>query len=257
MNKMPVLFVGHGSPMIALENNDLTNNFKKVGQEIIEKYQKPKGILVISAHWFTPGFFTNDEENPRQIYDMYGFPDELYQVDYKVKGSYELANKLTQLTNNKVVMNNEWGIDHGTWTVLVHMFPDGDIPVVQLSVNYKAEIDEIYELGRELSQLRDQGYLIIGSGNIVHNLGLVEWSNEGGSEISYKFDNNIKEAILRRDDKKVLDYKSIEGASYAVPTLDHFLPLIYILGASDEVPKVFNNVSTLGSISMTSYAFGL
>lgn len=256
--KMPVLFVGHGSPVIALENNELTKNFKAVGDLIIKKFGRPKGIIAISAHWYTVGYFTCDEENPEQIYDMYGFPDELYQVKYEAKGSKDLANKIIEATEGKTRVNNGWGIDHGTWTVLVHMFPEADIPVVQLSVNGQDKIEEIYKVGQKLSSLREEGYLIIGSGNVVHNLRLVQWQNPAGTLEADGFDKYIKDAISNREDEKVLNYKENEFSTYAVPLPDHFLPLIYVLGASEgEDPYVFNEVRNLGSMSMTSYGFGL
>ena len=147
--KLPSLFVGHGSPMIALEDSQITENFKQIGDYIIDTYGKPKAILAISAHWFTRGSFCQDDENPRQIYDMYGFPQELYEVKYPAKGDKMLAEKIQKLLSDEGIrINNEWGIDHGTWTVLVHMFPKADIPIVQLSVNGLASEDEVYQIVR-------------------------------------------------------------------------------------------------------------
>lgn len=252
--RMPVLFVGHGSPMIALEENRITENFKLSGDYIKENYGQPKAILAISAHWYTNGYFTQDEENPKQIYDMYGFPKELYEVKYEVKGCKDLTERVLSIED--VEINNQWGIDHGTWTVLKHMFPSADIGIVQLSVNLDASIEEIYEIGKKLEFLRDEGYLIIGSGNIVHNLAAIQWDNSNGTKEADEFDEFIKDAILNKEYDKVINYKEHKHSSYAVPTMDHFLPLIYVLGAANNSNvKVFNNLRNLGSISMTSYIF--
>lgn len=253
--KMPALFVGHGSPMLALEDNSLTRKLGEIGRYITDKYGNPKGIVLISAHWYTRGNFTNDQENPKQIYDMYGFPKELYELKYKAKGSRELANRLVEIRDGNIEINNDWGIDHGSWSILVHLFPKANIPIVQLSVNNDEEVKKIYEIGKSIEKLRDEGYLVLGSGNIVHNLRLVDWRLDSGSQQADDFDEYIKRAVTSRDDEAVLNYSENENASYAVPTEDHFLPLIYILGASREKPSVFNNVRTLGSISMTSYIF--
>lgn len=255
---MPVIFVGHGSPMMALEKNDISKKFKEVGDEVIEKFGRPKAILCISAHWFTRGSYTNTQEKPEQVYDMYGFPEELYKVKYPVNGNAELANKLREMKGINIDINNDWGIDHGTWTVMVHMFPNADIPIVQLSVDASLSEEEIYKLGQEISQLREDGYLIIGSGNVVHNLRLVEWDNKGGSREADEFDKFIKNSIVEKNYDNLINYKRHRLASYAVPTPDHYLPLLYILGASrDQKASVFNEVRSLGAISMTSYAFGL
>lgn len=255
--KLPSLFVGHGSPMIALEDNQITGNFKQIGDYIIDTYGKPKAILAISAHWFTRGSFCQDDENPRQIYDMYGFPQELYEVKYPAKGDKMLAEKIQKLLSDEGIrINNEWGIDHGTWTVLVHMFPKADIPIVQLSVNGLASEDEVYQIGEKLEELREEGYLIIGSGNIVHNLREAGWSNPGPTKETIEFDQYIVDAVKNKNHENILNHKENPNSAYAVPTKDRFYPLLYVLGASgnDEV-KIFNQVGTLGSIAMTSFLF--
>ena len=170
MKKMPVIFSGHGSPMIALAHNDLTAAFNHIGQEVISRFGKPKAILSICAHWYADGTYIQSAEKPRQIYDMYGFPNELYEVQYPVSGNRDLTMDVLNLLGDKVSINDTWGIDHGTWTVLVHMFPKADIPVVQLSVNRRLTEEECYNLGKELAPLREKGYLIFASGNVVHNL---------------------------------------------------------------------------------------
>ena len=255
--KMPTIFVGHGSPMIALEDNDITKKFESIGSSIIDRYGRPKGILMISAHWYTSGTFVESAVEPRQIYDMYGFPDELYEVKYRVQGSSELTNRVKELLDDDVSINDEWGIDHGAWTVLVYMFPAADIPVVQLSVDRELTEAEAFEMGRKLSVLREEGYLIMGSGNVVHNLAMVDWSNAGGSKLADDFDETVKSLVLSGDYSTLIS--GIEHRStynYAVPTKDHFYPLLYILGASEgSAVHVFNNVRNIGSISMTSYLF--
>lgn len=253
---MPVVFSGHGSPMVALEHNQITEGMQKVGEKIINTYGKPKAILAISAHWYTDGTYIQSAGTPRQIYDMYGFPPELYEVKYPVRGDNDLTNEVLKLLGNDVTINDSWGIDHGTWTVLVHMFPKADIPVVQLSVNGNLPPKEHYAIGEKLTVLRKQGYLIFGSGNIVHNLMRVEWDNEGGTPMTYRFNDTIRNAVVSHDHQTVIHYEDLPDASYAVPTPDHYLPLLYCLGAAgnDEV-KVFNNVCNLGSMAMTGFVF--
>ena len=258
MKKMPVIFVGHGDPMIALKINEMTETLKKVGRDIIKNYGEPKAILCISAHWYTKDTFIQSTEIPNQVYDMFGFPNELYEVKYPVKGSKELTKDVEKILGNEVKINDDWGIDHGTWTVFVHMFPEAKIPVVQLSVNANLNTEKTYKLGEKLAKLREKGYLIVGSGNIVHNLRKIEWDNPKGSQEADKFDKYILDNISKREDEKVIKYEEHEYSNYAVPTPDHFMPILYILGASQgEKPYIFNEMRELGSLSMTSYAFGL
>lgn len=255
--KMPVVFSGHGSPMLALEDTAVTKGLRDLGEQIIEKYGKPKAILAVSAHWYTRGTYVQSEEAPKQIYDMYGFPKELYDFKYPARGCPELTDRILTLLGNRVSVNDEWGIDHGTWTVLCHVFPAADIPVVQLSVDGTINEDEIYEIGKSLAPLREEGYLIFASGNIVHNLRCVEWDNPNGSPECIAFNDAITGYVLDRNDRVVMDYSAVPNASYAVPTPEHYLPLIYILGASEgEKPTVFNNHCELGAIAMTGYIFG-
>ncbi len=256
MKKLPVIFVGHGDPMIALRDDSLTRKFTSIGNDLIANYGKPKAILCISAHWYTDGSFTQNEDHPRQIYDMYGFPDKLYKVQYPAQGSKELSERVSVLLGSDVSFNNSWGIDHGTWTVLVHMFPKGDIPVVQLSVNRSLSEDDVYEIGKRLAPLRDEGFLIIGSGNIVHNLSMVDWHSSSGSEMAYAFNDFIVDAVVNGNHFKAINYLDAPYGKYAVPINDHYLPLIYCLGASgDSKVYVFNNVCNLGAISMTGFIF--
>lgn len=256
MKRMPTLFVGHGSPMMALEHTEITNTFTSIGQNIINNYGKPKAILAISAHWYTDGTYIQSAENPKQIYDMYGFPQELYEVVYPAKGDSNLTKEVQKLLGNSVSINDTWGIDHGMWTVLVHMFPDASIPVVQLSINKYLSPKEAYQLGTKLQSLRDEGYLIMGSGNIVHNLRRIEWDNPSGTSATIEFDQYISKAVLENDINAIVNYTRHPQASYAAPTPDHYLPLIYIMGASESAkPTIFNQTYSLGSLSMTGFIF--
>lgn len=255
--KMPVIFAGHGSPMIALDDNELTHAFHDLGEEVIRRFGTPKAILALSAHWYTRGTYVQSSPSPRQIYDMYGFPKALYEVKYEPKGYRPLTDWVLSLLPQSSI-NDDWGIDHGTWTVLTHMFPGARIPVVQVSIDGTAGTKAAYETGKALASLREEGYLIFGSGNIVHNLYKVEWDNEAGSPAADRFDAFITGKVKDRDDSAVIHFDSHPDADYAVPTPDHFLPLLYTLGASiGENPRVFNAVRNLGSMSMTGYVFGL
>lgn len=252
--KMPVLFIGHGSPMNAIEDNEFTRNWAKIAGEI----PKPKAILSISAHWYTNGSRIMDEKNPRMVYDMYGFPDELYRIVYGAKGAAKLSHLTKQLINREVTIDNSWGYDHGTWSVLCRMYPEADIPVYQLSVDANAGPEVHFQIGREISELRESGVLIFGSGNVVHNLSRIGWDVEGGYSWAKEFDGYIKDKIIKRQYEDVINYRSAgKSSELAFPTPDHFYPLLYVLGASNENDKlsVFNDSCTLGSLSMTSYLF--
>ncbi len=254
MDKMPVLFIGHGSPMNAIEDNEFTKMWTAIG----ERMPRPKAILSISAHWFTDGTRICDELHPKQIYDMYGFPRELYELKYPVKGAPEYANITKGLLSPEVPIDNSWGIDHGSWSVLCRMFPDADIPVYQLSIDRRADAGTHYRLGQELASLRDQGILILGSGNIVHNLAKVNWDLEGGYPWAEEFDAYIKDAVLTSNHAKVIHYEQVGKASeLAFYTTEHYDPLLYVLGAAgmDNKVEVYNDACILGSLSMTSYLF--
>lgn len=251
---MPLLFVGHGSPMNAIEDNAYSRRWAEIAYEI----PTPKAILAVSAHWFTNGSRINDEARPKMVYDMYGFPEELYKVQYNSKGSPELAHNTISLISKEVSIDNSWGYDHGTWSVLCRMFPKADIPVYQLSIDLNADAKTHFNIGRELSSLRDQGILIFGSGNVVHNLSKINWSMEGGYAWAIEFDQYIKDKILRSEYEHVINYKSAgKSSEQAFTTPEHFYPLLYVLGAvtnKDKV-RVFNDSCNLGSLSMTSYLF--
>jgi len=251
--KMPVLFVGHGSPMNAIEDNDYSRGWRKIAERI----PKPEAILSISAHWYTHGTRIMNDEKPKTVYDMYGFPDELYEIIYDSPGSPYFAKASKELISREKIYDNSWGIDHGTWSVLVHMYPKRDIPVFQISVDADAPAEEHYKMGQELSALREQGVLILGSGNVVHNLRLVDWHKESkGFDWAYEFDEYIYGNILNRNHDKILKYNELgEVAKLAVPTPDHFYPLLYALGASRDNDKisVYNKSCELGSLTMTCY----
>lgn len=254
----PVIFAGHGSPMMALETTDVTQSFSRLGEQILKEYGTPKAILMISAHWFTHGTYIQSAAVPKQIYDMYGFPQELYEVNYPVKGSASLTNAVLNLLGKDISINDAWGIDHGAWTVLLHMFPDASIPVVQLSVNHDLSPQASYELGQKLMPLRQAGYLIMGSGNTVHNLREADWDNPGGTAATHRFNDYIIDAVTSGHYEPVIGYTAHHDASYAVPTPDHFLPLLYCLGAAGTDNAVaFNTTCSLGSIAMTGFTFGM
>lgn len=251
--RMPAIFVGHGSPMLAIEDNDYTREWKAIGKQF-----KPKAILVISAHWYTSGNRTQDEPKPKKIDDMYGFPKALYDLEYPVNGDQALTDEVEKLLGDEVVVDNSWGIDHGSWAVLVHMYPDVDIPIVQLSVDGTKSPKEQFELGQKLSVLRDRGYMILGSGNVVHNLRRIDPNTKGAFDWASDFDDYIEKAIRDRDYKRCIDYLAFgEASRLSVPTPDHFYPLLNILGAVKEEDKltVFNKGYDMGSLSMTGYLF--
>lgn len=252
MKKMPVLFVGHGSPMNAIENNRFTIGW----EEAAKKIPRPKAILSVSAHWFTPGTGVCTEEKPRQIYDMYGFPKELYDLKYEAAGSAEYAMETLTLLEGEAAADNRWGMDHGTWAVLCKMYPKADIPVFQLSINSARNPLYHYELGRKLAPLRERGILIMGSGNVVHHLGKVNWKmEEQGYPFAEEFDSYIKECVKKKDMDGIINYRKSKAAVEAFPTPEHFYPLLYALGAAggDYEAEVFNEAYVLGALSMTSY----
>lgn len=255
MSRMPVLFVGHGSPMNAVEDNAYTAVWKRLPEQI----QKPKAILCVSAHWYTQGTRTQDALHPRTVYDMYGFPPQLYQVKYPASGAPDLAHQLAQMLPRQVDIDNEWGVDHGTWSVLCRMYPKADIPVYQLSVDLSAPASIHYALGQALSPLREEGILLMGSGNVVHNLGLLDWSKKGGFTWAVEFDAYIRDRIVHGEHEDVVHYeKAGESSRQAFYTPDHFYPLLYVLGACEPNEKVhiFNESCLMGSLSMTGYLIG-
>ena len=251
--RMPVLFIGHGSPENALEDNEYTTNWKKISLRL----PKPKAILCVSAHWEKYGTAVTSMEKPRTIHDFYGFQDELYKMEYAAHGSPDLAKQIKQLiTSTNVALDSGWGLDHGTWCVLAKMYPDAGIPVVQLSLDDSLPPKALYEIGKEIAPLREQGILIIGSGNLVHNLMKMDPSAEPFNW-AVEFDGFVKRSLEARDDHALIDYEKQRTASYAHPSSEHYLPLLYVLGASlKERPEFFNESFYAGSLSMRCAVFG-
>lgn len=258
--KMPVLFLGHGSPMNAIEENQFVQGFRNIAQEI----PKPNAILCISAHWFTKGTFVTAMSMPRTIHDFYGFPKALFDVEYPALGSPELAAETVDLLlPNMVEEDHNWGLDHGAWSVIKHMYPEADIPVIQLSIDYTKPPQYHFDLAQRLHKLREKGILIIGSGNIVHNLKLIDWKNINNVGIGWDWAIEAREKtnnwILDGDFKNLIDYhKQGTALQHAIPSPDHYLPLIYSLGlkhASEEL-SLFNDELIGGSLSMTSVKIG-
>lgn len=252
--RMPALFVGHGNPMNAIDDNEFSRAWKSVGQ----KLPHPQAILVVSAHWLTPVTKVTTIANPKTIHDFGGFPEKLFQQQYPAPGSPELAKMAQDLIKQSHVQSDEtWGLDHGTWSVLLPMYPLANIPVVQLSLVYQQSPAYHYAIGQQLSKLREKGVLIIGSGNIVHNLGRIDWNNTGKVfDWAQEFDVKMSHWIDKGDHQSVLNYQKLLGttADIAHPTYDHLLPLFYILGLQQKGEQVtyFNNKFDMGSISMRS-----
>jgi len=254
--KMPALFLGHGSPMNAIEENQFVKGFKDIAKTL----PRPNAILCISAHWFTNGTKVTAMEMPRTIHDFGGFPKELFEVQYPANGSPELAKETKILLQPTLVeLDEKWGLDHGAWSVIKHLFPNADIPVVQLSIDYTKPAQYHYELSEKSNSLRNRGVLIIGSGNIVHNLSLVDWENfekdNHGHDWAIEARYILNKLLLDGDYKSLINYDKISKAiNLAIPTPDHYLPLIYVLGLhqKEESLTLFNDKLVAGSLSMTS-----
>ena len=257
-SKMPALFVGHGHPMNAIVDNDFTQRLKKLGSEI----DKPKAILMISAHWETPGTYVSTNPWPQTIYDFGRFDDRLFQIKYEPQGHPELAKEVARIvTIDDVKEDNHMGLDHGAWTVLRHIFPEADIPVFQLSVNYRKHPSFHFGLGSQLAQLRNKGVMIIGSGNIVHNLGRMDWHNIDAKPYDWtlEFDNLVREKINKNEFDDLVNYQKLgKSALLSIPTNDHYLPMLYTLGmasSDDEVEHIYEGYQYAG-ISMRCFKIG-
>ncbi|WMJ74295.1 4,5-DOPA dioxygenase extradiol [Cytophagaceae bacterium ABcell3] len=257
---MPVLFVGHGSPMNAIEKNEFSLNWKKLGQ----KLPRPKAILCISAHWETKGTYVTAMPKPKTIHDFGGFPNALFEIHYPAQGLPELAQETQRLVKGtQVGLDESWGLDHGCWSILNPMFPEADIPVLQMSIDYRKPPLYHYELARELAFLRRKGVLIVGSGNLVHNLKVIAWDKiqepEYGYDWALEANELFKSLIESKDYKKLSDYSTLgKAVKMSVPTPDHFLPALYALalqGKGEEL-SFFNDKTVMGSISMTSFVVG-
>lgn len=254
MHQAPALFVGHGSPLNAIQDNLFTQAWRSLAAS----FPRPLAIVAVSAHWFTEGTKVSDVEENRTLYDMTGFPDALYRVVYGAPGAPALAAAICGLLGMAAAPDSRWGLDHGAWSVLTHLYPGADIPVLQVSVDRSADTKTQFALGKALGALRREGVMVLGSGNVVHNLGCVDWQNPGGYPWADSFDAYIRDAVVARDFSRAVDYrKAGDAARLAVPTMDHFAPLLYALGAADEhdTLTVFNDARTMGSLSMTGYLF--
>ena len=254
--KMPVLFLGHGSPMNAIEENEFVAGFRNLAKTL----PQPNAILCISAHWFTKGTKVTAMEMPRTIHDFGGFPQELFDVQYPAKGSPEFALETSKLLlPTQVELDEHWGLDHGAWSVIKHLYPDANVPVIQLSIDYTKPGQYHFELAQKLSALRTKGILIIGSGNIVHNLGLVDFRNFDRDNYGYDWAIEVREKVnnylLDGNFQPLIDFeKQSKAFQLAIPTPDHYLPLIYTLalkGKTEEL-SLFNDKLLAGSLSMTS-----
>ncbi len=254
-SKMPVLFIGHGSPMNAIETNAFTDSLNLMGKVFNEK---PKAIMVVSAHWLTEGTYVSTTERPETIYDFYGFPEELYQVKYPAPGYPSSAKEVLKLAP-EVKEDNQWGLDHGAWTVLKHIFPNADIPVFQLSIDYYKPMEYHFELAKKLSILRDMGILVIGSGNVVHNLKLIFSSdNNEPYDWAVEFDEIVKDRINNRDFDSLIHYEKYgKVGQLSVPTVDHYVPLLYSLALADDDDDInFTYEEVFSSLSMRCLRIG-
>ena len=259
MKKMPAVFIGHGSPMNALHPNRHTEAWSRFARGI----ERPRAILAVSAHWYVNGVAVTAMKNPRTIHDFYGFPDELFAVQYPAPGSEELAAQVVELLAPQEVHRDidEWGLDHGTWSVLTHMYPDADVPVVQLSIDARKSFEEHLTIAAALRPLREQGVLIVASGNMVHNLSRMDWSKEDdGYDWAQQFDQWTRNAITH-DPTDLVSAPKHEHYLKAVPTPEHFIPALYVAGlantddgVADYKTEIITGGCAYGSISMTSWA---
>lgn len=258
---MPLLFVGHGSPTNAIEDNQFSARWRRMAEEI----PRPKAILVISAHWLTKGTHITAMESPKTIHDFSGFPQELFNVEYPAPGFPQLAKETAALIlSTNVGLNHDWGLDHGAWSVARQMYPGADIPVLQLSIDYNKPAQYHYDLAKELFPLRKKGVLILASGNMVHNLRILHISRledintEFGYDWALEMNETFKKKITERDHKALIEYEKMGSpALLAIPTPDHYFPLIYALALqqNNEEPFFFNDKAVAGSLTMTSVKF--
>jgi 4,5-DOPA dioxygenase extradiol len=258
--QMPVLFIGHGSPMNAIEDNEFSKGWKEVGKTL----PGPIAILCISAHWETRGTFITAMEKPITIHDFGGFPRELFEVSYPAPGSPQLAMETkSMITKTEVGLDEKWGLDHGAWSVIKHLYPKADVPVIEMSLDYMQAPQFHYELAKELAALRKKGVLIIGSGNMVHNLAMIAWDKinepEYGYDWAFEANEKMKKFILSNDHHSLINYKS-QGKAFdlAIPSPDHFLPLLYVMALKEGTEEIslFNDKVIMGSLAMTSLKIG-
>ena len=255
-DKMPLLFLGHGSPMNAIDENEFVKGFRNS----VKGIPKPAAILCISAHWETKGTFVTAMQKPSTIHDFGGFPKALFDQQYPASGSPELAQLTKSLVKKTTVgLDEKWGLDHGAWTVIKHLYPNADVPVIEMSLDYYQTPQYHYELAKELASLRNKGVLIIGSGNMVHNLGMIAWDKMNVDNFAYDWaaeaNDKMKKFILANDHKSLINFRN-QGKAFdmAIPSPEHFLPLLYTLALKDENEEIsfFNDKAVAGSLTMTS-----
>jgi len=250
--RLPTIFIGHGSPENALADNAYTRSLSALAAS----FSRPEAVLVVSAHYLTNDVGVTSAAHPRTIHDFYGFPQPLFEVRYPAPGSPELAAQVAGLLGGEE--DREWGLDHASWAVLRHMYPDADVPVVELSLDLSAPAEQHYALGKELAGLREQGVLVLGSGNVVHNLRMVRWQDDAKPyDWAIDFDDAIADALRTRDDESLVGYDSLPGASSAVPTPDHYLPLLYAAAAAGPSAHASTTHAgiEMGSVSMRCVRF--
>lgn len=258
LNRMPALFIGHGNPMNALERNRYTQSWSAIGKAL----PRPKAIICISAHWYLPSTLVTAMPSPRTIHDFGGFPKELFAFEYPAPGDAALASRLQKLLSAEgIELDQQWGLDHGTWSVLCHIFPDAGVPVVQLSIDETQPAAFHYELGRKLAPLRDEGILVMGSGNIVHNLHAYAWGRHPVDPFDWaiRFETKVRQSLLFWNHAPLIEYETLgRDATLAAPTPDHYLPLLYVMGTARQGEAVTFPVDGVdgGSISMLSVQFG-
>jgi 4,5-DOPA dioxygenase extradiol len=255
---MPAIFFGHGNPMNALAQNEWTQEWAAIGESL----PRPKAVVCVSAHWYLPATLVTAQERPRTIHDFGGFPRELYDVQYPASGSPALARRVQELLAPiDVGLDTRWGLDHGAWSVLCHVFPAADVPVVQLSIDETQPASFHYELGRRLAPLRDEGVLIVGSGNVVHNLHAYAWGRHPVEPLDWavRFEARARELLEANEHEPLVNYESLgRDATLSAPTPDHYLPLLYVAGARKEGDEVTFPIEGFdgGSISMLTVRFG-
>lgn len=256
----PVFFIGHGSPMNGIENNDFSNKWKEIGSKI----ELPSAVLVVSAHWLTKGTHVTAMQEPKTIHDFGGFPQELFEVQYPAPGSPFLAEETAKLiTSTDVGLDHDWGLDHGTWTIVRHMFPEANVPVLQLSIDYYKPAQYHYDLAKQLYDLRKRGVMIIGSGNMIHNLRMVDWKNLDtpgfGYDWALELNDTLKKHLNNKNHQPLINYESMgKSALLAIPTPDHYFPMIYSLALQSDKDdlEIFNDQLVGGSLNMTSFRLG-
>jgi len=255
---LPAIFLGHGNPLNALRHNDYTKAWRQLGRDI----PTPSAVLAISAHWYVSETAVTISTAPRTIHDFGGFPPELYKIQYAAPGDPELARRVQQLLAPLAVnLNDSWGLDHGTWSVLLHVYPDANIPIVQLSIDMTQPAAFHYDIGKKLAALRNENILIVGSGNLVHNLRAYAWDGQPREPYDWavRFENTAKELMLEGDHKALIDYVSLgSDATRSIPTPDHYLPLLYVLGTQKTNEPVQFPIAGMdgGSISMLAVQVG-